>query len=413
MPQRLAILVAYGPEARAMAYSGLAERLASSWSVVFAATEPDAPALSAMPGSVLAAPSASPPAWLTRLRRLRARLASRRAAAATVRLGVAAGAWLAGGSSSWRSWLQRRRIDAVLAASHSSARTLPALDAAARLGIPAAVCANSWKDTLAKPCCDARLGALGVFTERERLAFLDANPGFRADRVAAVGSLHCAALVRATPVSRDELLRPNRLNPARPFIAYLAARDGQAEVPRIEALRRALTALPQPPQLLVRLNPMDHGDWVELYRDCPDIGFDRPRWDWRPARDWSCPLPEDSSYWAALLLEAGAIVSSPSTAVWEAAALGRVTLTPAWGEARPSWEADGFREARERGWVQGVDGRDALQAALARELRSPARPADPPADDAVERACALLDQALRPAVAGAPLWACSAEGGAP
>ncbi|MBI1356996.1 MAG: hypothetical protein GC160_21870 [Acidobacteria bacterium] len=411
MAPRLAILVAYGPEARAFVHSGLAARLADEWELLFAASEPEAPSLAAAPGLRLAAPRAVEPVWLTRLHRLRSRLPAAGSRAFLARAAESAGVRFGGGSSAWKDWLRRHRIDAVLAGSFQSVRTRPALASASQLEIPSVVCANSWKDVPAKPHCGVRLGALGVFTAYEREAFLAVNPGFAPARVEAIGSLHCAALANARPVSREALLRSVHLDPQRPFVCYPASRLGQGDIELIERLLKAISRLPERPQLLVRLNPMDPADWIARFRGRAGIGFDRPRWDWRPETEWISPLPEDGPRWAAQLVDAAAIVSKASTVVWEAAALGRQVLTIAWGDDRTAWDAPDFREARRQGWTRGVTAENALAESLRAELSSPGAPARRPPTDAIERARDLLKSAEGAAVESPPTWAQAATGG--
>ena len=395
--KRLAVLIAYGPEARAFVQSGLAERLSASHELVFAATAPDSPALRSAPGEILQAPQALEPLTLTRLRRLRARTeaASWKDIAARAAESLTARAF--GGSPDWRRWFQRQRIALVLAGSYSSARTLPALDAAARLGVPSVVLTNSWKDVHQKPHCGPSPAAVGVFAESERRRSLAANPSFPAERVRSIGSLHCAALLRAEALSPTQLSAELGLDPGRPFLLYVAARDGKAERDVLDSLLGAARTLPGRPQVVVRLNPMDAAAWAEDFRaGRDDLVFDRPSWTWEPEREWICPLPEDAPRWSALLRQAAAIVSRPSTVAWEGAAVERQTLTVAWGRSREAWDAVDFGEARSRGWVRGVLHADDLRAALGAELAQPEPPATPAASGAVELACALVEAALTP-----------------
>lgn len=392
--RRLAILIAYGPEARAFVQSGLAERLAERHELVFAASRVDSPALSALPGELAPAPEGVEPPTLCRLRRLRARLQPTGAPGLAVQAveAFALRAW--GGSAGWRDWFSRHRIDLTLSGSYSSARTLPALAAAARAGLPSVVLANSWKDVHQRPHCAPPLAGLGVFAESERRRFLAANPSFPASNLRSIGSLHCAALLRNEPLSRAELADRLGLDPQRPFVCFIAARDGAAEQPLIRRLLARLRRLEPQPQLVVRLNPMDAADWAADWAGEPDVVFDRPCWSWDPQREWICPLPSDAPSWAGLLSQAAAVVSRPSTAAWEAATLKRRLLTIAWGDAQPAWDAPDFRHARACGWVRGIFSEDSLAAALAEEIASPQPPAVAPPADPVERACAVVETAL-------------------
>lgn len=403
--QRLAILIAYGPEARAFVQSGLAARLAKRYELLFAATHTDSPALCGLPGELHVAPEGVEPITLTRLRRLRARLRPGSAAAAAARTAesVALRTW--SGASAWREWLELRRVDLVLAGSYSSVRTLPALAAAARLGLPAAVLANSWKDVHQRPHCAPPLAGLGVFAESERRRFLEANPAFSRQNLRSIGSLHCAALRSRPALSRTELDRGLGLEPGRPFVCFIAARDGDAEQPLIRLLRSRLDRLEGRPQLVVRLNPMDAATWTRDWAGDTGVVFDRPSWSWDAAHEWICPLPSDAPRWAALLGSAAAIVSRPSTAAWEAATLGRRMLTVAWGASRTSWDAADFHHARACGWVRGILSEETLEAALAAEVVAPQAPAAAPPADSVERACAVVESALLPAGLPAPLRA--------
>lgn len=379
-------MVAYGPEARAFVQSGLSERLAQDYELVFGATDPESPALRDAPGRVVSVPQVAEPAPLARLRRLRARRNT-----AAVRAAESMAARAVGGSGAWRRWLREQRVDGVLAAAYNSARTLPALDSADRLGIPSVVLTNSWKDVHQKPHCGPALAGLGVFAESERRAFLAANPSASAANLRSIGSLHCAALLRAEALPRAAL--DWRLE--RPFVVYAAAQDGEQERDLVNSLLDLLAVLPGRPRLVVRLNPMDRAEWTErLYGDRDDVVFERPAWSWSPEREWICPLPQDAPRWSSLLRHAAAIVSRPSTVVWEAAAVGRRTVTPAWGASGRAWSAEHFAEARSRGWVRGVAEEGDLQAALAAEIECPQPPAIAPVSNPVERACSMIGAAL-------------------
>lgn len=411
--RRIAVHIAYGPESRAFVHSGLSDRLIDGgYELVFAATEPNAPELAETPGGALAAPAAIEPRGLTRLRRLRGRFEPPSLPGLAVRSAETALASLRGGDPAWRTWLRRHEIDLLLAGSYSSVRTLPALDAAARLGIGSVVLANSWKDVHKNPSCGPKLAGLGVFAESERRAFLLANPTFAAVNVRSIGSLHGAAAVRAVPTPRRRLCEELGLDPARPFLCYAAAQNGERERGLLDALLRLCARLPGRPGLAVRLNPMDAADWTQAYASNPDIAFQRPRWSWNREREWICPSPVDAAPWSGMLRHAAAVISRPSTVVWEAAAAGRTTITVAWGESEQAWEAADFVEARRRGWVRGVTEQGGLEQALRDELEQPRPPSAAPPGDPVERAARIVETALRPAGGRVPALAQAVREGA-
>jgi hypothetical protein len=116
--------------------------------------------------------------------------------------------------------------------------------------------------------------------------------------------------------------------------------------------------LPNRPQVLLRVNPMEDGSrFATLAKKYPsDLILQRPRWEWFPEADWCCALPEDVKLWVSTVHYATLNVSIPSTVTLEFACLGKPVVNicfdatsdiPAETSNRRFWQGDFYREIRE------------------------------------------------------------------
>lgn len=394
----IALLIAYGPETRALLQSGLAERLASRSRTLLVTSRPQSPALKVWGGHVLQMPEAPESLGMQRVRGLSKRL--RLGLRGPVVSGVACTERLVssvlGGSSAWTVFLRRNGIDALIAASYSSARTLPALQSARNLSLPTIVLLNSFKDVYKQPYAAATPSALSVFGEREVELFRGKNPGYRGE-LRAGGSLHlAAALSRRGEISRNDLCRRLRLDPRRPIVTYCAAAPGSSvdEVNWVRKIAREAPTWRGRPQLLIRGNPMDETRRFEGVR----ASIWHPSWEWRRERDWCCPAPHDTPLWAAALEQSAMCISAPSTVTTEFLAFGKPVVNlcgpSAWQRL---WQDEFYAEARETGWATGTFDmaglRDAAERALSGEVTAP-RP-DFASVDPVRIASDLIERTLQ------------------
>lgn len=386
-PESIAVLIRYGPEARAFLYSGLVDRLQTLRPVTLFAECPGSAAFEGVSAPVHPAPTDDEGRFMERIRGAARRLRGQGVRiASTWERGAAR---VLGGVRAWREAFRRRRICCVLATSYSAARALPALQTAANLGLPSIVAVNSWKDVFDKPYAAAPPAALAVAGKGEVARFRAANPGFRG-LLEEAGSLHLNALARARGrVDEATFRRRLGLDPLRPIVLFSAA-AGPAGIPEerwIEALADICEGLPDRPQLLIRANPMDPG------RRFPCGAVWRPDWEWSAERDWCCPLPGDAAMWTAAINAASSAVCAPSTTALEFAWAGKRVVNlggePCWDAL---WSAPHYAEARRRGWVVRIDSVDELRRAISRPAD---RVADRPNDDAVEQVFALVRGALR------------------
>lgn len=379
--KRLALLIAYGPETRAFLHSGLAARLAERHEIVILTTRPESQVFWRYRGyEIAAAPATARPRGLARLDSMCERGAGMIAASrASDHVQRTAGR-LFGCDVEWKRLFEELGIDAVLAASYNSVRTLPALQTARRLGLPITVVANSWKDVYAKPYAPVRPDVLGLGSRAEAAHYLEANPAASKDSVFLAGSLHLAALLNAEPTpDRGSFLSAEGLDPRRPVLCYSAASAKAApeEGRIVEMLLDAIESgrIGEQPQLVLRLNPMDEGARFEaLAASSPNLTLQRPRWEWSADADWCCALADDVGRWAATLRHAVANISIASTVTLECAALGRPVINPLFGSesAAAVWNKPFYGEARRQGWARGVHGEEELIAAVNHAICAPA-----------------------------------------
>ena len=369
---RIALIFAYGPESRSFLHSGLASALASRHRLTIFATNPASSSLLDVPAEVEALPEVAECRSMARIRNF-TRKSSRTSLAHPTSHAERLAARAIGGSPLWADMFRKHRIDAVLAPSYNSARTLPALATAARMGIPSTVIANSWKDTLAQPHLPVFPTRLGVFDSIDATAVAAANPDFPSERIAVCGSLHLGSLAMTPAMNRGVFCRTVGLDPARPIVCMSLDRRGTNDEQLALQLRAAFDYLPKRPQLLVRTNPM--GRPLETPGGACVL---KPVWEWSPEMDWCCPLREDNPLWRSAIEHSAANVSAPSTVTLEFAAFGRPVINICFGEGRDeAWNSPFYSRARQN-WATSAFSFAELVAAIRRS--SGAQPKLPLAD---------------------------------
>jgi hypothetical protein len=305
----------------------------------------------------------------------------------------AAGRLIGGGT--WTRFFREHSIDAVVTASATGGRTLPALQAAANLGLPSAVLLNSWKDLHGRGAPPAPVSALGVVTPAEL-----AQASACGAPAAVYGSLHQAAVRRGPAMSRGDFCQALGLDPRRPILCYATAMNDPEEAGRLDWLAGELPRLATAPQLVVRANPMCAGlDLYEALERRPGVAVQRPRWEWSRERDWCCPLPEDLPWWRATLEHSAAALTLPSTIALDFSAWGKPTVNIAWGPGRAPWRAESYSAIRRNPGALGAESPGHALDRIEALLREP-----PPLpllrDDPVSAALQLIQQACAPAAAG-------------
>ncbi len=266
-----------------------------------------------------------------------------------------------GGSPLWAAAFRKHQIDAVLAPSYDSARTLPALATAARLQLPTTVVVNSWKDIPAYPHMPVFPARLAVFDAADVQAVKAANPGLPPERIAVCGSLHLAALSRSPAMPRDVFCSRVGLDPARPIVCLTVDRRGSADELLALRLRKAFESLPRKPQLVARANPM--GRPLERIGPIPVL---QPAWEWSAEMDWCCPLPEDGPLWRSAIEHSAANVSAPSTVTLEFAAFGKPVINACFTQERAeAWNSSFYARARQH-WATSAFSFDELVEAVRR-----------------------------------------------
>lgn len=387
--RRPALLIAYGPEARAFFHSGLHESfIEAGMTPVIFASQP-LPEAIASPRAGVPWPGAAEPAVLHRLRALSRRAQGRGAAGLAERLAASYG----GGTTAWKRALSDARVDAVICASQDSARTLPALQTAANAGLPTVVFENSWKDVHRRAYAPAAPTAMGFTTQSSLEAYARVNGRPREFEVC--GSLHVSALARAGCIERSDFCRRLGLDPARPIVCYSTARTGvvEEELGWVQRLWRRFQQIGfVRPQLLVRTNPMDEFDAFGGLGQYSDSALLKPRWEWNPSSDWCCPLQEDALMWASAIRHSAVNVSVASMVTLEFAAFGRPVINPVFAaRAKELFDSSFYGEARQNGWAQPAASLSELEDLILQRLAEPARPIEmAPRLDAATRALDLV-----------------------
>lgn len=368
-----AILIAYGPEARAFLHSGLEQGLSEAgMTPVLFASQPSSGAFASMRvDGPLAFPRAAEYGVLQRFRGLSRRKQGRGAAGLAERVA----AFLAGGTAGWKRALLDAGVDALICASHNSARTLPALQTAVNMGLPSVVFENSWKDFHRDAYAPAAPTAAGFATEAALEAYVKANG--RPEEFDVCGSLHLSALARAGLMDRSDFCRRLGLDPSRPIVCYSTARAGAIEeepvwVQRLWRRFQEMDCLR--PQLLLRTNPMDEFDSFAALSSCAGVALLKPSWEWNPASDWCCPLEKDALMWASAIAHSALNVSAASTVTLEFAAFGRPVINPVLGsKAKELFDSDFYGEARRNGWAQAASTLSELEDLILCRLAEPGK----------------------------------------
>ena len=401
---RLALVIAYGPEARAFLQSGLAALLSEDWEVVVLTPEPASAAFAGRRETVLPMPLAGESRKMGRIRGWSRGVRRRAPGLSALAMALERRAGKVWGGGPWGRLFDELAIDTVIVASAAGSRTLPALQAAANLGLTSTALLNSWKDLSVRGELPAPVTALGVVT-RDDLNRIGPGRG-RADMTEVVGSLHHAAVRRAPSMPRTAFCGALGLDPCRPIVLYATAANDDAEHGRLAWLADSLADMPARPQLLIRPNPMDNaGGAYAAIAQRPGVALLRPQWEWFRDREWNCPLPADLPWWRGALDHAAFAVTLPSTIALDFAAWGKPTVNLVWGRGAPLWGADGYAPIRETAGVVGEETPCSTAARIARLLREPIAFARR-RDDPVKAALRLIrDASLRQTPDGQSRWA--------
>jgi hypothetical protein len=380
--RRIALIVAYGPEARAFLQSGLAERLSGEGEALVVTPRPESAAFHDCPFQVLAAPA---PRERASLRKMRAwsRGARRRLPSLgplTLTIERSAARILEDGT--WARFLRAHDVGMVIAASASGQKILPALQAAANIGAPSTVLSSSWKDPFLRPELPAPVTALGL------VAATGMPSRFGSPRIVRVlGSLHQAAVRRAAAMPRRDFCGALGLDPSRPIVLYATGANDEEEPARLHHLADALERMSARPQLLIRTNPMDDADGAySSLAVRPDVALMRPLWEWSRSEEWNCPLPADLPWWRGALEHAAVPVSLPSTLALDCAAWGKPTVNLAWGRGAALWAEQSYETVKRNAPVVAAASLEDAAALIGRACAEP-----PEKVDAADPAGAAVD----------------------
>lgn len=397
----IAILFGYGPEVRAFLYSGLIDKLLEHWNVLVVASQPGSQAFTNLEDiSVVPMPLTREPIVLRYLR-----VSSRRAHAVWLSLqgkrqwrhylsssrkrsglegAIAKRVFkskrsfelflsieravgrIYGTNRAWQKLFKDNDVVCLLAASHASPRTLPALQTAANLGIKSIVVLNSWKDVYTEPLVHVFPTRIVVWNQHAKNDLSASNPRLPVETIKVADSLHLQRFLNSeSPMNWDDFCCVAGLDHRRSFICYTAAAPSAVrnEDLIVELLLKAIAdgKLPRAPQLLLRLNPMEDGTrFKRLTRYNPNLVVQKPDWEWLPDEDWCCPLLSDTKLWLSTVYHSALNVSVASTVTLEFAAFNRPVVNicfdlpgaqPYEESNRRFWEADFYRNIRESGYA--------------------------------------------------------------
>jgi hypothetical protein len=203
------------------------------------------------------------------------------------------------------------------------------LKSARRLGIPAAACVASWDNLTNKGLLKWVPERVFVWNEVQR-SEASALHGIPPERVTATGAqLFDTWFERRPSTTRDEFVRRAGLDPERPFVLFLGSspfvtNHSDLEVRFVERWIEALRASPDEgvrrAGILVRPHPVGKG-----WRDADLSRFENaviwPKHSERPV------LPEEHDDFFDTLAHSDAVVGINTTAMIEAAVIGKSVLT--------------------------------------------------------------------------------------
>lgn len=399
--KHLGIVIAFGPEVRGFLHSGLVDKLAEKYTLTIFTSNPESEVFKSAPRNIAVVPfpeGGEPQRlkiWRYRASRLHAIWMEKQGTRKWRHYldgngGGNSGGWrehvlfmLANYSSVWAvSWfetlLSRRlgtnaawasyftdlNIDAVITSSYGSERTLPALQTATNMGLKTIIIPNSWKDVFTSPHLPFQPSALLVWSKENASRFIAANPWKISENIKVVGSLHISPFfITSNILSEKDFFQQMGLNWHRPFICYTAAapKAVKNEELLVECMLKAIKNgdIPQHPQLLLRLNPMEDGTRFahlkEYYNN--DLIIQKPLWEWDASKDWCCAKKQDINLWVSTVFYATCNISIPSTVTLEFSAMKKPVINICFDLPQTSnkkisnrrfWEADFYKEIRDQ-----------------------------------------------------------------
>lgn len=313
--------------------------------------------------------------------------------------------WLNGvrfGLGDWPDCL--RDFDHVVASAHSDYAFMAALRAAKLMQLDTTLLIAGWKDMTVNSHFGVVPGRILVWNERMEDT-VRAAVGLPGVRIAAVGSMHAAALVRPSePIGRSAFCRSVGLEPHRPFVLYTtAAQEAVDKEPELlGSLLRKSAVLHPDLQWLVRLNPMvgrAAGAFLDSISGIPGVVVQVPQWEWDREAEWCVGHTRDLEVYRASIVHALCNVSIPSTVTLECALFGCPVINIAFDapgvESRRSclrrWEAEFYREVKESGFAVVAYNEGDLLARVGAIMRSPRDPEQMAIGQALARGLLALD----------------------
>ncbi|RMH18953.1 MAG: hypothetical protein D6696_11920 [Acidobacteria bacterium] len=260
---------------------------------------------------------------------------------------------------------------------------LPPVLVAQDLGIATAAWINSWDNLTSKGAYPAVYDHYLTWSERMLEELRRYYPESAGRPLAAVGVPHFDWYRdEAMCWSRDELCRRLDLDPGRPLVLYATATPQLApyEHRTVARLARDLAALPERPQLLVRLHPADPGTRFEGLDLGPEVRLQAPGTG-AGALHRFCPTAEENRRLVSTIRHADVVVNLASTITLEAAICDRPTINvaydlgpePRWGRIIERYydTFDHYRTVVDLGAVRLARSPRALVAALQHYLAHP------------------------------------------
>src|SRR6266508_600619 len=202
------------------------------------------------------------------------------------------------------------------------------LKSARRLRIPAATCVASWDNLTNKGLLKFVPERVFVWNEVQRREATELH-GIPAERVVVTGAqLFDPWFERRPSMTREEFVRRIGLDPGRPYVLYVCSNPAMTELPEsgfvvewVEALRASGDERLRGLGIAVRPHPNEAGQWREV-----DLGRFGNVAVW--PREGALPVTDEArADFFDSLAHSGAVVGINTTAMIEAAIVGKSVLT--------------------------------------------------------------------------------------
>lgn len=448
--KHVAFLIVYGPEVRAFLYSGLAQKLSEKYDVTIITTHPNSQVYENVNyASIVEMPNTSENRWLARLRNysrqshkawLRKKDLStwrhflvpenNRKSPLRKRLWRALidnAAWFhvwpifeklavqsVGEQEVWRDLFRRLDLNCLIVSSLKGETILPALQTAQNMKIKLVGIVHSWKDIYVSSYISVVPDRLIMPSKTATEYMLTVNPHILRELVSVSTSLHFEKILNPDKIlPRREFCDSVGLDWQRPYICYTAASPlavlGELDI--LEVLLSEVAKLPDLPQVLLRVNPMDNGhQFITLQNLFQNVlVLQKPNWEWRSNEGWCSPFESDMALWINTIYHSVCNVSVPSTVTLEFASVNKPVINICFdidqnlaqaNSVSRFWDAPFYDEIKQSGYAVPTFSVEDLFAAIRHIMDDSPKvserilfPSEHPVEDVLEQIQSVLDHA--------------------